>query len=331
MERKKQKKLRHKEQKAKERLYGSNGNLNVDVDIVDRPTSTEPSGPSSPSDSNSNSPDVLTNSDSVQPQDNGSDEDIEVHIDNFSNDHMKPGDSDSQATDFMAGIGHRNRWQAPKPQRNGRYAFHSSLNNQTFKPEPKHKPSPPVKERSIHNNSKVWTKKLKNNINLKQPSSLGVPNQMEQNNSEVIIGSIPITLKNEAQDACTTENALPKKKNASEKLVGTNRVTSKLWRPVSRGEMKNTNIVPIDRSNEDSNGSDNHKLSNEDSPHAFAPFSSDSAREFLSRSMPSFTFILCCVLYLLKWKGNYKKDSLHKKKIFYIFSITIYMFLKFTI
>ncbi|KAL8557175.1 hypothetical protein ACS0TY_004577 [Phlomoides rotata] len=297
LERKKQKKLRHKEQKVKERLNGNNGNLNVYVDVVDRPTSTEPSGPSSPSDSNSNSPDVLTNLGSVPPQNNESDEDIEVQIG-----HMKPGDS--QTTDSVVGIGHphlaTNRWQASKPQRSGRYAFHSNLNHQTFKPEPKHKLGPPVKERSMQNSSKVWTKKLKNNSdreNVKPPPSQEVPNEIEQNNSEVIIGSIPITLKssaaqqqesrqNEAQDAYTTENALLKKKNASEKL-GTNRVTSKLWRPVSRGEMKNTNISPADRNNEDSNGGDNQKQfrepSNEDSQQAPVPFSSDAAREFLAR------------------------------------------------
>lgn len=350
LERKKQKKLRQKEQKVKEQFYGCNGDLNVYVDAVDRPTSAEASGPSSPSDSNSNSPDMPTNLDS---QNKESDEDNEAQFD-FSSEHMKQGDSQTVELQMVGANGrHRhlttNHWQAPKSQRSSRYGFHASPNLQTLKPETVHKPGP-AKDRSLQNGSKVWTKKLKNNSDgekLKPPSSQGVTShQIEENNVEVIIGSIPVALKsfvaqqqesrpNEAQDTSSTEHAVVKKKNASEKLMkanslqsGTTRVASKHWRLVSHGETKN--ISPIDRSNEDSEGGamlrkvhdpipssersgqsqsldndgcDNRKqfrvLSDENARQGFVPFSSVAAKEFLARSMPSFTFIHCCVLYFI--------------------------------
>lgn len=338
LERKKQKKLRQKEQKVREQYYGCSGDLNVYVDAVDRPTSAEASGLSSPSDSNSNSnsQDVPTTVDSVESQNKESDEDIEAQFD-VSSEHKKQGDSPAVELQMVGANGHRhastNRLQASKSQRGSRYGLHANLNLQTSKPEPTHKLGP-SKDRSLQNGNKVWTKKLKSNNdgeNLRPPSLQEVTShQIEQNNSEVIIGSIPVALRsyidqqqrsppNDTQDTFSTEHAVLKKKNASEKLAksnslqsGTNRVASKLWRAVSRGETKN--VPSVDRSNEDHgdgamlgeahdrtpssersgqslsldndgchNGKQFHVLSNENAQQGFVPFSSESAKEFLAR------------------------------------------------
>lgn len=354
LERKKQKKLRQKEQKVREQYYGCSGDLNVYVDAVDRPTSAEASGFSSPSDSNSNSQDVPTTLDSVESLNKELDEDIEAQFD-VSSEHKKQGDFPAVELQMMGANGHRhvstNRLQAPKSQRGSRYGLHANLNLQTSKAEPTHKLGS-SKDRSLQNGNKVWTKKLKSNNdgeNLRPPSMQEVTShQIEQNNSEVIIGSIPVTLKsyidqqqrshpNETQDTFSTEHAVLKKKNASEKLAksnslqsGTNRVASKLWRPVSRGETKN--VPSVGRSNEDHgdgamlseahdcipssersgqslsldndgchNGKQFHVLSNDNAQQGFVPFSSEAAKEFLARSMPSLAFIhfVFCYLYCL--------------------------------
>ncbi|KAH6760599.1 hypothetical protein C2S51_017548 [Perilla frutescens var. frutescens] len=334
LERKKQKKLRQK--KVKEQYYGCNGDLNVFVDAVHRPTSDEASGLSSPSDSTSNSQDVPTPLESVQPQNKESDEDIEAQFD-VSCELKKQGDSPAFELEMVGANGHQhvasNRLQAPKSQRGSRYGLHANLNLQTLKPELTHKLGL-SKDRSLQNGNKVWTKKLKSNNdgeNLRPPSLQEVTShQIEQNSGEVIIGSIPVTLKSyvdqqqgshpcETQATCSTEHAVLKKKNASEKLVksnslqsGTNRVTSKLWRPVSRGETKN--MLPVGRSYEDPedgailskvrdctpssersgrsqsldtddchNGKQFHVLSDESAQRGFVPFSSEAAKEFLAR------------------------------------------------
>ncbi|KAG6391971.1 hypothetical protein SASPL_149735 [Salvia splendens] len=271
VERKKQKKRRQKEQKVREQYCGCGSNLNIYIDAVDRPTSAEASDMSSPSGSNSNSQEVPTTIDSVQPQNKESDEDIEAQFD-ASSEHKKQRDSPAVELQMLVANGHRhaatNRLQALKSQRGRRYGLHADLNPQTLKPELMHKLGP-SKDRRIQNGSKVRTKKFKNNNDWENPMPPSLQevesNRIEQNNGEVIIGSIPVALKsyydqqqasppNETQDTCSAEQL--KKKNASEKPVkcnslqsGTNRAPSKLWRPVSRGETKN--VLTVGRINED--------------------------------------------------------------------------------
>ncbi|XP_011076143.1 uncharacterized protein LOC105160463 isoform X1 [Sesamum indicum] len=317
LERKKQKKLRQKEQKVKEQFYGSNENLNVDVEAVDGPTSTEASGPSSPSDCNSNSPDVPINLDSglesTQPQSKEPEEEIGAHS-NISSEHINLGDAQTiePANGYRAIV--TNRCHVSKSQRGSRYGFHVSPHLQTFKPETLHKTGP-SKDRSLLNGSKVWTKKLKVDSyreSLKPPSLQGENgHQIEENKCEVIIGSISVALKNsvphhqdsrpdEAQDVSSTEHAMLKKKNASEKLIkanssqsGSSRGASKLWRPVIHGEVRS--VTPFDRGNEDSaqsqstdsDGIDNrkhyHVVPDENAQGGCLPFSSIAAKEFLAQ------------------------------------------------
>lgn len=342
MERKKQKKLRQKGQKVREQYYGCSGDLNVYADAIDRPTSDEACGISSPSSSNSNSQDVPPVLDSVEPQNRESDEDIEAQFD-VSIEHKKQVDYPASELQMMGVCNHRhvvtNRLQVPKSQRGTRYGLNAHSNLQTSKPEPSHKLGPST-DRSSQNVHKVWTKKLKSNNdggNLRPPLQEVTSHQTEQDNGEVIIGSIPVTLKSyidqqqesfpsEASNVFSTEHAVLKKKNASEK-----RVASKLWRPVIRDGTKN--VPPVGRSNgdhengailsearectpasersghshsPDSDGCHNGKqfLSNDYGQRGFLAFSSEAAKEFLARSMPTLAFIHCvelnaCVAWLM--------------------------------
>ncbi|KAL1555114.1 hypothetical protein AAHA92_15592 [Salvia divinorum] len=336
LERKKQKKLRQKQQKAREQYYGCSRDLNVYVDAVDRPTSAETSDLSSPSDPNSNSKEWPTTLDSVQPQNKESDEDIEAQFDARS-EHKIHGDSPAVELQRVIASGLRhvatNCLQAPKSQRGSRYGPHANLNLQTLIPELMHKLGP-SKHRSIQNRNKVWTKKLKTNNDGENPRPPPLQelssHHIEQNNGEVIIGSISVTLKsyfdqqqashpNEIQDTCSTEQAVFKKKTALEKPAksnslqsGTNRVASRLWRPVSHGESKI--VAPVGRSNgdpEDSatlskvhdhtpssersrqsqsldsdgchNGKQFHVVSDENAQQGLVPFSIEAAKEFFTR------------------------------------------------
>ncbi|XP_041998951.1 uncharacterized protein LOC121748572 isoform X2 [Salvia splendens] len=336
LERKKQKKLRQKQQKVREQYYGCSRDLNVYVDAIDRPTSAEASDLSSPSDPNSNSKEVPTTSDSVQPQNKESDEDIGAQFDARS-EHKKHGDSPAVELQMVVANGVRqvatNCLQALKSQRGSRYGAHANLNLRTLNPELMHKFGP-SKDRSLHNGNKVWTKKLKTNNggeNPRPPSLQDVSSHhIEQNDGEVIIGSISVKLTcyfdqqqashpNERQDTCGTEQAVLKKKTASEKPAksnslqsGTNRVATRLWRPVSCGESKN--VPPVGRSNGDPednatlskvhdhtsssdrsgqsesldsdgchNGKQSHVVSVENAQPGLVPFSIEAAKEFFAR------------------------------------------------
>ncbi|KAL3630623.1 hypothetical protein CASFOL_023607 [Castilleja foliolosa] len=256
LEKKRQKKLR-KEQKVKEQFNRSSENIDVNVDAVDGPISAEASGPSSPSDSYSDPPDMLTNIDlSLESTQSETKESNEEDI-------KQGGDSQTTKPHMMGppnGNRHlaANRWQAPKSQRGGRFGF----SPQPLKSEPIHKPSL-SKDRSLQNGTKIWAKKLKIDIdgeNLKLPSPQGETSRhIEEDNCEVIIGSIPVTLRssvsqqNKATDISSNEHTVIPKKNASEKLTkANNRVVSKHWRPVRHDETKS--VLPLDRGNENIEG-----------------------------------------------------------------------------
>ncbi|KAI3471149.1 hypothetical protein Pfo_027812 [Paulownia fortunei] len=279
LERKKQKKLRQKEQKVKEQFYGYKGDLNVTVDTEDGPVLTEASGPSSPSDSSSNSIDVPANLDSclesMQFQSKETEKDIEAQIDFSSECIINQGDSQTIEPQMVGENRDRHLatscWQVSNSQRDSLYGLHVSQNLQILKPELIEKVGP-SKDQILLNGSKVWTRKhkIESRRESLKPSLQGeISHQMEENNCEVIIGSISITVNScaaqqrhcypdDAQDTCSAEPAMLKKK-ASEKLIeadtvqsGTNHMASKLWRPVNHGETKG--ISPVERGSEDSEG-----------------------------------------------------------------------------
>ncbi|GER51018.1 C2H2-like zinc finger protein [Striga asiatica] len=314
LEKKKQKKLR---QKAKEQLNGSSQNVDIDVDVVD--IADEASGPSSPSDTNSNSPpDLPANPDnsgleSTQSQTKElNEENTEPQFvnNNHSEDSqtIKAGPDDTRHSSTKP-------WQASKSLRGSRFV----LNPQPLKSEPMHKFGQ-SRDRSLQNGTKIWTKKLKVNADVENPEP---PVSQEENNCEVIIGSIAVTLKttpvaqpqndnhsNKVLDKSCNEHAVLPKKNVPEKLTKANHVqpgnNRKHWRPVRHGETENN--PSLNRGNEDtkvagqvlsgersvpSHLMDNDfengkKLFREVSSEGYAcqgpmPFSTAAAREFLAQ------------------------------------------------
>lgn len=263
----------------KERSHGCKGDLDVAVDATDVPVLAEASGPSSPSDSSSNAIDGLENLDSClesqQFQSKKSAKDIESQID-FSSECINQGDYQTIEPRMVGEHGHQhlaiNSWQVSNSQSDCQcqYGFNVSQNIHTLKPESTQKVGP-SKDRALLNGSKVWTKKDKMDSHgecLKPSLDGGISHQMEENNCEVIIGSISIPVNScagqqqhfypvDAQDTCSQQPAMLM--NTSEKLIksdtvqsGTNCIGSKRCRPVSHGETKG--ITAVERSNEDSEG-----------------------------------------------------------------------------
>ncbi|XP_073315353.1 uncharacterized protein [Primulina huaijiensis] len=202
LERKKQKKLRQKEQKYKEHLYEGNGYLNVTVDAVDGPVLAEASAATpSPSDSNSISPNadnfIQSYLDSLQNCSKEEETDIEAQLD-FNTERIilddfqtiGPGVNDHQHVAI-------NNWQVPKSHKAGRNGFVVRKNLQALKPEATQKLRH-TKGQALVNGNKVWTRKFKPNNageSLKAAMPGEISCQTEDTDSEVMIGSISVALK----------------------------------------------------------------------------------------------------------------------------------------
>ncbi|TMW95501.1 hypothetical protein EJD97_008739 [Solanum chilense] len=244
LERKKVKKLRQKEQKAREQLNEEKGNLEVPADCFEVPLAEVHSVPG-PSDSNYVYPDVSLNvSTCVKLVQFSSDEfqrDLShQYLDSVKvyNGEPRPVSANSRWLSVNA------EWQAPKSQRFGR---NGSNQNHQAKVEPlqEHKDSV-----SHVNSRKIWTRKV--SVESDDASVLEVQKEaidQKQRNAEVIIGSLPIPVKDWSTGrqgncpveagAVRTETAMPKNSNIVEKpakhnalQIGSNRVAAKLYRPV---------------------------------------------------------------------------------------------------
>ncbi|KAL2540166.1 C2H2-like zinc finger protein [Abeliophyllum distichum] len=247
LERKKQKKLRQKEQRAREQLNECKAELNINIDALEQPLSAEASGPPSPSDFSPNSPDLLANVAScpepIQFPSKEIDEDIEAQID-FSGEHIDQGNFQTIETQMMAANGHRhlatNRWQDAKFSK-GWPKWDSHRGN-------------PL------NGSKVWTKKCKaenEGESWRRRVQRVSGNQTEENSCEVMIGSISVTLRNsitQKEDAPLVKATDTMLKNSiSEKPIksdGMNRVAAKLLKPVSQHGTRGP--LPVERGDKDS-------------------------------------------------------------------------------
>ncbi|MCE5165982.1 hypothetical protein HAX54_013698 [Datura stramonium] len=250
LERKKVKKLRQKEQKAREQSNEEKGNLEVSADCIEVPLAEVHSLPG-PSDSYSNNPDVSPDvSTCLKLVQFSINEDMSFesqcdlshqHLDSVKVPNAEPQPVSANSRWLSANA----EWQAPKSQR-----FGENGNNQNHqaKVEPlqKHKDSgTPV------NSSKLWTRKV--SVESSDASILEVQKEaidQKQRNSEVMIGSISIPVKDcstDQQGNCPaearddfgrTELAMPKKCNILEKpakhsafQIWSNRAAAK-WRPV---------------------------------------------------------------------------------------------------
>ncbi|XP_075484803.1 uncharacterized protein LOC142524640 [Primulina tabacum] len=200
LERKKQKKLRQKEQKFKEHLYEGNIYMNVTVDAVDGPLLAEASATPSPSDSDSNSPNadkfIQSYLDSLQNR-SKEETDTEAQL-NFNTEHIilddfqiiEPSAYDHQHVAI-------NNWQVLKSHKAGWNGFGFRKNLQALKPEATQKLRP-SKGQVLVNGNKVWTRKIKPNSageSLKATLPREVSSQIADTKSEVMIGSISVALK----------------------------------------------------------------------------------------------------------------------------------------
>ncbi|XP_073305313.1 uncharacterized protein [Primulina huaijiensis] len=201
LERKKQKKLRQKEQKFKEHLYEGNRYLNVTVDAVDGPVLAEASATPSPSDSDSNSPNadkfIQSYLDSLQNRSKEEETDTEAQL-NINTEHIilddfqtiEPSAYDHQHVAI-------NNWEVLKSHKAGWNGFGFRKNLQALKPEATQKLRP-TKGQVLVNGNKVWTRKFKPNSageSLKATLPGEVSCQIADTKSEVMIGSISVALK----------------------------------------------------------------------------------------------------------------------------------------
>ncbi|XP_051138320.1 uncharacterized protein LOC127256384 [Andrographis paniculata] len=259
---KRQKKLLQKEQRVREQFDAPDRDSDSDVAAdaaADRPAPLEASIPSSSSDSSLPSPDVQTNPDAVPefepPQTQEPEKDIEPQVssavEHFNNDDART--NEYQTADAKGPRHHpaTGRWHGPKNQKSGWHAVRSKQNHQSSKPDGAQKFNP-TSTQSTSNGTKVWTKKIEpdSDANGLKPPPAPAENSRgkDESNCEVLIGSIPVTIKtspeprNRSPDATGdntsggAELAVPGKKKAPEKLSKPQSGTRQmLWRPVSRG------------------------------------------------------------------------------------------------
>lgn len=259
LERKRQKKLRQKEQKLKEQVNGETEDLKV-------PANTLNGSPSAES-SSSNTLETLTDHvpSLLEPiQSSITEEDADTETQNgFSSEQSDSGTYSNVERQTVHRSGRRilviSRWQVPKSQRGGRNGFHANQNPQVLKAEPVQKHGAPREARSaqVINGNKIWSRKPKSENdgeNLKSRLQKEAVNQADQN-CEVMIGSISVTL-----GSCTAqqpsdslgEHAMSKysgdeKTVKSDSVQGvSNRSVVKLWRPVSRQETRGPMPVQSD-------------------------------------------------------------------------------------
>ncbi|KAJ6410840.1 hypothetical protein OIU84_007573 [Salix udensis] len=261
LERKRQKKLRHKEQKAKEQRQDEKVDFKERIDdMLETVPQAEQSGPLAISDSDTLGSETLPDDipSSLEPLLLlRTDEDVDLE-----NQIVRGGDRSK-----LQGNSHRHmvvaRWHAPsRSQRdNLSNGFHASKNSQAPKPGAmeKHGIKRDFKPGPMVNANKKWSRKPKpgnNGESFKARVQKEIITEIEHDKKgEVLIGSIPVTLRNcshdesnnldGAQDDCLVEHEISKKKNVQEKhnrpdsvQCSMNRSTVKLWRPVSRNGMK---------------------------------------------------------------------------------------------
>ncbi|KAF9668380.1 hypothetical protein SADUNF_Sadunf15G0122600 [Salix dunnii] len=266
LERKRQKKLRHKEQKAKEQRQDEKVDVKEHIDdMLEAVPQAEQSGPLAISDSGMLGSETLPNDvpSSLEPLLLlRTDEDV-----NLENQIVHGGERSK-----FQGNSHRHmvvaRWHAPsRSQRdNLSNGFHASQNSQAPKPGAmeKHGIQRHFKPGPMVNGNKKWSRKPKPGYtgeSFKAIVQKEVITEIEHDKKgEVLIGSISVTLRNcshdesnnldGAQDDCLIEHEISKKKNVQEKhnrpdsvQCSMNRSTVKLWRPVSRNGMKDLKLV----------------------------------------------------------------------------------------
>ncbi|KAF5771374.1 putative transcription factor C2H2 family [Helianthus annuus] len=291
LERKRQRKIRQKEQRARDQSNDMKVELSTASDLFESIPSAENSG-------RQISPEI----DSLIPDGNGnvaspfdliqlsSNEEALDHLDSAAN------KLNNSSQHFIA------RWQVPKSQRNGRNGRHNN-NNQNgnyVKWEPAHK----HREQRGNNGGKIWTKKPKpeSGVTVKSRVDSDANNQTAQNGCQLMIGSISVTVRNsttnqphvnssvaEFKDNDKTENktksgqnvanrgqptAISKSQMLEEEVTSTRGVDQNLTRESCQQSLEVNGSV-----SEDTNVSDVQVEVGDKLTH----FSVDAAKDFLSQ------------------------------------------------
>lgn len=260
LERKKLKKLRQKEQRAREQSNWERGDLEVPADSFEVPMAEPSILSAAVSDSNSSTPEVSDDVSSclgLVQFSNNEDMDIEAQL-NLSHQHLDLAEIQDVEPPPVSAHSRRHfphtQWQVPKSQRMGRNGFHNNQNHQVQKLEPVQKHGVFKDRGAPVNSSKIWTRKIRV-LNGEHFTPEPQKEAIDQNrsNCEVMIGSISVPVKNcsthgqgncpaiERENFDSTEPAMPKKCNVVVKPAkqdalqgGSNGAAVKLWRPVSR-------------------------------------------------------------------------------------------------
>ncbi|KAA8539932.1 hypothetical protein F0562_026624 [Nyssa sinensis] len=254
LERKRQKKLRLKEQRAREQVNGEKVDLKeATADTFGSPLS-ETSSPAVAFESSTDAVHIPTDhvTSLVEPVQFSITADIDAKAQfRFHREHSDLGTYQNVEHRTVQICGHQRvlvfRRQVPKSQRSGRTGF----------------PGGPRDPRAVPTVSanKVWTRKAKSGNDgkiLKTRLLKEAINQTDQDKKcEVIIGSIPCIVRQlgnnmaEAQDNnYSIEHAMPKKNNVLENQCGAKRSTVKLWRPVSQHGARGPMQVLINKESE---------------------------------------------------------------------------------
>ncbi|KAI3793017.1 hypothetical protein L1987_35629 [Smallanthus sonchifolius] len=222
LERKRQRKIRQKEQRARDQSNGVKVELSATSDIFQ-------SIPSAENSIHQISPEIdhlIQDGNIVSPSDLiqlSSNEEALDHSDSAVNEQQKMNNSSQH---FIA------RWQVPKSQGNGRNGRHNNQNGNFVKWEPTHK----HREQRVNNGGKIWTKKPKPENGVKSRVHNDANNQTEKNSCQLMIGSISVTVRNstsqqqvnssvaEFQENDNIENKTKSGQNTP------NRSNLKLWR-----------------------------------------------------------------------------------------------------
>ncbi|XP_061999928.1 uncharacterized protein LOC133717261 isoform X1 [Rosa rugosa] len=256
LERKRQKKLRQKEQKAKdqEKVNGKDG--------IDEPLE-ETSSHSTTIDSDSPISDILDHAhSSVEAfQDSSTNENVDPESQTgIGYGQADPVNGSNVERRTVQGNGSRRavaRWQVlPKSQRGVPNGFHAGQSSQTSKLPSMQNHGSYRDSRAVSGSNKVWSRKPKpqnDGGSLKDGVQKDATEPDQIKNHEVLIGSISVTLGNSSQESNNLtgfrddgllEQQMPKN-NSQDKTnkpdsvqSSTNRSTVKLWRPVSRNGTK---------------------------------------------------------------------------------------------
>ncbi|XP_065869489.1 uncharacterized protein [Euphorbia lathyris] len=275
LERKRQKKLRQKEQKAKELRQGEADLEERIDDTLEAVTSADLSCLLTTSGSNMQGLEAMSDQilSTLEPLHlPSSDEDVDVEIQTGAGSGYSDSGASHNVDRRMVQRNSRRhvaaRWHlSPKSQWNHmQNGFHTNQNSQAPKLSTgqKHGTQRDLKSVSAMNGTRKWSRKAKTDYNgdsLKTRSQKQTVSQSDENKKhELLIGSISVTLGNcshqdcdnfnGAREDCISEHPVPKKNNLQDKHSRpdsahyvSNRSTIKLWRPVSRNGIKETVAV----------------------------------------------------------------------------------------